>query len=95
MAGYEWFYEPDSHLPHCSQYLVDNERMVSLKSERSIDEDLSLLSIRSVSSVVGRTLPSCGSFKGLLMTETSNARHPEFLEMNLQGITIPEDNDDH
>jgi hypothetical protein len=32
------------------------EKVNTLKSERSIDEDLSVLSIRSVSSAVGRTL---------------------------------------
>jgi hypothetical protein len=51
------------------------EKVNTLKSERSIDEDLSVLSIRSVSSAVGRTLFWISSFGGIeLQNKPRNPR---------------------
>jgi hypothetical protein len=56
MAGYEWFYGPTVTSGIAHNISSAEEKVNPLKSERSVDEDLRLLSIRSVSSAVGRTL---------------------------------------
>jgi hypothetical protein len=55
MPGYEWFNGQRVTFGIGDTIASAEEKVDILKSERSMDEDLSLLSIRSVSSVVGRT----------------------------------------
>jgi hypothetical protein len=56
MAGYEWFYGQTVTSGIAHNISDAEEKVDILKSERSMDEDLSVLSLRSVSSAVGRTL---------------------------------------
>jgi hypothetical protein len=56
MAGYEWFNGQTVAFGIAHNISLGEEKVDILKSERSMDEDLSALSIRSVSSAVGRIL---------------------------------------
>jgi hypothetical protein len=56
VAGYEWLYGQTVTSGIAHNISSAQEKVDTLKIERSVDEDLSVLSIRSVSSAVGRTL---------------------------------------
>jgi hypothetical protein len=56
MAGYEWFYEHTVTFSIAHNISSAEEKVDILKSKRSMYEDLSVLSIVSVLSAVGRTI---------------------------------------